>query len=267
MITIAVANQKGGVGKTTSTFHLARAAARRGLRTLVVDLDPQSNASAVLASPPLVDQQAGVADALSAHQDVELADVITTTVWDEVLLAPAGGEALAGVRDELVIAGAGREARLAEALERVAENFDLCLIDCAPALDQLTSNALSAADGVLIVTQPKLLSATGLAHLLDTMNTARRYLNPTLRTAGVLINLLEAGTTAGAAWQEELRNICAQYDLPLLEPAIPRRVVISDALESQHGLDQYPGVPSELINLYDTHLSTLLATIEEGARS
>ena len=63
MITIAVANQKGGVGKTTSTFHLARAAARRGLRTLVVDLDPQSNASAVLASPPLVDQQAGVADA------------------------------------------------------------------------------------------------------------------------------------------------------------------------------------------------------------
>ena len=255
MITIAVANQKGGVGKTTSTFHLARAAARRGLRTLVVDLDPQSNASSVLANPPLVDQQAGVADALSAHQDVELADVITTTVWDEVLLAPAGGEALAGVRDELT-----------EALEQVADNFDLCLIDCAPALDQLTSNALAAADGVLIVTQPKLLSATGLAHLLDTMSTARRYLNPTLRTAGVLINLLEAGTTAGAAWQDELRNICAQYDLPLLEPAIPRRVVISDALEAQHGLDQYPGVPAELINLYDVHLATLLTTIEEGVR-
>ena len=263
---IAIANQKGGVGKTATAFHLARALSRTGRRVLVVDLDPQANASALLASPPLVEDQAGVANALSAHSDLALPDVITTTMWERVLLAPSGGEILAGVRDELVIAGPGREARLAEQLALVQDDFDVVLIDCAPALDLLTSNALAAAHGVLVVTQSKLLSATGLAHLLDTIKVARRYLNPALRIVGVLVNLHEAGTLAGAHWLNDVREACAAKGLPLLDPPIPRRVVISDAAEAQLGLDEYPGAAAELGALYAQHAGTLIANLEGGAK-
>ena len=221
MLTIAVTNQKGGVGKTTSAIGLGRALGLAGHRVLVVDLDPQANASAILADPPLVEDQAGVANALSAHSGLALHDVITTTMWERVLLAPSGGEALAGVRDELIIAGPGREARLAEQLQQVESDFDVVLIDCAPALDLLTSNALAAADGVLIVTQSKLLSLTGLAHLLDTIEVARRNLNPSLTIAGVLVNLHEAGTLAGVHWLNDLREACARQGLPLLSSTRP----------------------------------------------
>lgn len=259
---IAIANQKGGVGKTATAFHLANALARGGDRVLVVDLDPQANASAILADPPLVDNQAGIANALSAHSGLDIDDVITTTMWERVLLAPSGGEALAGVRDEFVIAGPGREARLAEQLHQVEDDFDIVLIDCAPALDLLTSNALAAADGVLIVTQSKLLSLQGLAHLLDTIGVARRYLNPSLTIAGVLVNLHEQGTLAGAHWLDDLREACARQGLPLLDPPIPRRVVISDAAEAKMGLDQYPGAPTGLVALYDEHARTIIANLE-----
>lgn len=110
MITLAITNQKGGVGKTTTTFHLARALQRRGLRTLVVDLDPQSNISVALSAQPLEDGQAGLAHALSQHSDLTVPDVVVSTVWDRVHLVPAGGDALAGVRNELVIAAGPRGA-------------------------------------------------------------------------------------------------------------------------------------------------------------
>ena len=261
MITLAITNQKGGVGKTTTTFHLARALQRRGLRTLVVDLDPQSNISVALSAQPLEDGQAGLAHALSQHSDLTVPDVVVSTVWDRVHLVPAGGDALAGGRNELVIAGPGREARLGEQLALVTEHFDVCLIDCAPSLDLLTSNALAVADGVVIVTQSKLMSTTGLASLLETVNAARRYLNPALTVAGVLVNLHEAGTIAGAHWLGVVEAACATQSLPLLAPPVPRRVVISDAAEARCGLDEYPGAPTALVNLYDTHLDAILSTM------
>lgn len=261
MITLAITNQKGGVGKTTTTFHLARALQRRGLQTLVVDLDPQSNISVALSAQPLEDGQAGLAHALSQHSDLTIPDVVVSTVWDRVHLVPAGGDALAGVRNELVIAGPGREARLGEQLALVREDFDVCLIDCAPSLDLLTSNALAVADGVVIVTQSKLMSTTGLASLLETISAARRYLNPALTVAGVLVNLHEAGTIAGAHWLGVVEAACATQNLPLLTPPIPRRVVISDAAEARCGLDEYPGAPTALIDLYDTHLDAILSTM------
>lgn len=265
MHVIAIANQKGGVGKTVTTFHLANALAHVGHRVLVVDLDPQANASSLLASPPLVENQAGVANALSTRSDLSLPDIITTTMWERVFLAPSGGEALAAVRDELVIAGPGREARLGEQLALIHEDFDVVLIDCAPALDLLTSNALAAADGVLIVTQSKLLSTTGLAHLLNTISVARHYLNPTLCVVGVLVNMHEAGTVAGSHWIDDVREACRSKGLPLFDPPIPRRVVISDAAEAQMGLDEYPGAPVGLVDLYDAHARTIIANLEGGA--
>jgi plasmid partition protein homolog parB len=266
MHVIAIANQKGGVGKTVTTFHLANALALVGHRVLVVDLDPQANASSLLASPPLVENQAGVANALSIRSNLSLPDVITTTMWERVFLAPSGGEALAAVRDELVIAGPGREARLGEQLALIHEDFDVVLIDCAPALDLLTSNALAAADGVLIVTQSKLLSTTGLAHLLNTISVAQHYLNPTLCVVGVLVNMHEAGTVAGSHWIDDVREACRSKGLPLFDPPIPRRVVISDAAEAQMGLDEYPGAPAELLETYAHHAATMLTNLEENGR-
>ena len=115
-VTIALANQKGGVGKTTTAYNLARAAHTHQIKTLVIDMDPQGNLTSALAAEPLAEDRPGVADALHSRAPEQLSDVLVETAWSQVTLAPTVGEALAFVRDEMVIAGAGRESRLLEAL-------------------------------------------------------------------------------------------------------------------------------------------------------
>ncbi|RLV51390.1 ParA family protein, partial [Aeromicrobium phragmitis] len=110
---------------------------------------------------------------------------------------PTSGIALGYVRDELVIAGAGREGRIREALEDVSEDYDLILIDCAPSLDQLTINGLTAAHGVIVVTHSRLWSANGLAQLLQTITSVREHYNATLRVAGIIVNQHEDSTVGG----------------------------------------------------------------------
>lgn len=262
MKTIAVCNQKGGVGKSTSTFHLARAAHCAGLRTLVVDMDPQGNVSTALTRDLLVDGQAGTADALSTRSAFTLQSVLVPSVWDMVMLAPSGGDMLAGVRDELVGVQAGREQRLRLALEPLDNTYDLAFIDCPPSLDQLSINALTAADAVLVVTQAKLWSSSGLAHLLDTIHQVRDYYNPDLKIAGILVNLHDTHTVSAKRWLEELTTACTTRQLPLLSPPIPRRVVIADSAEAACGLDQWTPPHADLHRIYTTHLHTLLHTLE-----
>ena len=199
----AITNQKGGVGKSTTTYHLARAAMLLGLKVLCVDIDPQGNLTSVLA-PDIEEGDEGLADALSTRSEATLDDVIASTIWEGVDLLPTTGEALGVVRDELVIAGAGRESRLRTALEETKANYDLVLIDCAPSLDQLTINGLTAADDVLIVTQSKLWSANGLARLLGTVDSVREHYNHDLTISGILINQHEEKTLSGAHWYGEL---------------------------------------------------------------
>ena len=221
MLVISITNQKGGVGKTTTTYHLARAASRRNLRTLVIDLDPQGNLSDSLTE--LEEKQAGMADVLSASSSYCLDEVVVETAWNGVYLAPSGGDALAVVRNELITSGPGREMRLAEALRRLdGAPFDLVLIDCAPALDALTTNAFTAADGVLVVTQSRLYSATGLAHLLDAVEAVRAYYNPCLSVVGVLVNQHRAN------WPAHAKRVASRYSTPRFRtgwrsPTAPRR--------------------------------------------
>lgn len=260
----ALCNQKGGVGKSTTAFHLARAAVLRGDRVLLVDNDPQGNLTSVTAADPVDDDQAGLADALSSRASETIRDVIVPGIWPGLDLVPTAGVTLGAVRDELVIAGAGREGRLREALAAVVDDYDLILIDCAPSLDQLTINGLTAAGAVVIVTHSKLWSANGLAQLLDTIGSVRQYYNPGLGVAGVIVNQHEDRTLGGRHWLDELITAAEQRSLRVLTPPIPKRVAISDATEVAVGLDQIGTADATaLAALYADHL-TALDTAPEG---
>ncbi len=254
----ALCNQKGGVGKSTTTFHLARAAVLAGRRVLVVDNDPQGNLTAVIAAEPVAEDQAGLADVLSARAPETIRDVIVAGVWPGLDVVPTTGVTLGYVRDELVIGGAGREVRLRQALADVADDYDLILIDCAPSLDQLTINGLTAAHGVVVVTHSKQWSLSGLAQLLDTINNVREYYNPGLHVAAVLVNQHESGTVSGQAWLDELDTAAQTRGLTVLTPPIPKRVVISDATEAARGLDEWGSTEARgLAAIYADHLASI----------
>lgn len=255
---IALANQKGGVGKSTTTVNLARAAVRRGLRVLVVDLDPQGNLTDALAAEPVSDDQVGLADVLSARADEVLSDVIVPSIWAGVDIAPTAGDILASVGEELITTGAGRESKLRKALAEVTDRYDLILVDCAPSLDQLTINGLTAAHKVLIVTQSKKWSLDGLAKLLRTIESVREHYNQSLQVAGVLVNQHEGRTIAGQTWLDELHAAAEARNFRVLTPPVPKRVVIADATEASVALDEWGSAEAmELSEMYADHLTTI----------
>ncbi len=255
MRVIALTNQKGGVGKTTTTRNLARAGQQLGRRVLVVDADPQGNLTDALGAEDLPADVAGLADALSSRSAASIADVIVPSIWQGVDLVPAGGDVLENVRDELVVAGAGRESSLRRGLQPVLEQYDIVLIDCRPALDQLTLNALTAADVAAIVTNPDLFSANGIAKLRLTIEAVRDHYNPKLRIGGVIVNHHEAATTLQTRhWLDEL----AGAGLPLLDPAIPRHTWIGAANAQGVALDELGPHGHAVGEIYAKHLAALM---------
>lgn len=259
MLTIAIANQKGGVGKSTTTYHLARAAVVEGLRVLTVDLDPQGNLTSSLTKNAIPEDVESVADILSARSNATISDILTPGLWDGLDVAPTTGETLAIVRDELVVAGAGRENRLAAQLAKIDDHYDICLIDCAPSLDQLTINGLTAADAALIITHCKLWSANGLARLLQSIQDVRRYYNQHLAIAGIVVNQYEANTIGAQHWIGEIHQAALHHRLPVFDPPIPKRVAIADSVEASQPLDQWPnpGSPA-LAEIYRSYLQAIL---------
>ncbi|MDV7198596.1 ParA family protein [Rhodococcus kroppenstedtii] len=230
---IAFCNQKGGVGKTTTTFHIVDAARRAGHRVLALDMDPQGNLSTVLSSGGSSPGDAGMADALSGRSAATLADVVAPSIWGGVDLVATdpNSESLAFVRDELILGGAGRERRLRDALELIAPSYELVVIDCPPSLDLLTINALVAARQALVVSQSALFSANGLARLRRTIDVVRRSYNPTLELMGAIINLHERNTIAG---REQLAEIADC--ITIIGDPVPKRVVLKDSAEAQTSL-------------------------------
>lgn len=255
MLVAALCNQKGGVGKTTTSVNLGRAAHLRGIRTLIVDLDPQANTtSTLLGKAPDKDVET-LADVLSFRSDATVSDVVVPTGWAGVDVLPSGGDALADVGSELVAMGPGREHRLREALA-VVSGYRLVILDSPPALDLLTINALTAAQRVVIVTTASLFSADGIARLLATVEAVQRYANPSLRITGVVVNQLEVHTRRQRHWLNELT---ANAPAPVWQPPVPKATWIGEAIEAGVGLDEWgSAAASVLADTYDGYLTQLL---------
>ncbi len=195
---IAVINQKGGVGKTTTTANLGAAAARAGLRVLLIDLDPQAHLS-LHFGVELSDAQPSVYDVLTTSMPVQ---EVALHVRDRVTLLPADID-LAGAETELVTV-TGREVLLREALEAMEDDYDCLLIDGPPSLGVLTVNALVAANEVMIPLQAHFLALQGLSRLLDTVTLVRQRINPNLTVGGIVLCLHESTTRLAGEVVEDL---------------------------------------------------------------
>jgi chromosome partitioning protein len=223
-VVFAMANQKGGVGKTTTAINLGAELAVRGVPVLLVDLDPQANSTAGLG----LARQGGttVYDVLINQQP--LADAIIDTVQPGLSLAPSGPD-LAGAEVELVPAMA-REQRLLRALESVADRYAVIIVDCPPSLGLLTLNALTAADEVLVPVQCEYLALEGLSQLTNTLEAVRGNLNARLHLGGLLLTMYDARTNLCQQVAQEVRS----HFTETFETVIPRSVRLSEA--PSHGL-------------------------------
>jgi chromosome partitioning protein len=217
--TIAVANQKGGVAKTTTVASLGAALAESGHKVLLVDLDPQSCLTFSLGLDPDA-VELSVHDVLLGRVSAAMAIQPTE---DGVDLLPATIE-LAGAEAHL-LARPGREFALRTALEDVGA-YDVVLLDCSPSLGVLTLNALTAADEVVVPLQCEMLSHRGVGQLLDTIADVQRILNPGLRIRGVLPTMYDGRTNHSRA---VLADVAQRYGLPVLEPPIPKSVRFAEA--------------------------------------
>ena len=219
--TIACANQKGGVGKTTTVVNLATYLALGGRHVLVLDLDPQGNATSGFG----VDREVLDASAYEAlSDDLPLADLVVASGIDGLDIVPSA-IALAGIEVELA-GTAQRERRLARSLESIAARYDTVFIDCPPSLGLLTVNALTAANAVLIPLQCEYYALEGLGQLLATIDLVRDHLNPSLRVQGVLLTMYDARTNLSADVAAEVRR---HLGARVYETVVPRSVRLSEA--------------------------------------
>ena len=218
--TIAVANQKGGVAKTTTVVSLGAALAELKQRVLLVDVDPQGSLTFSLGIDP-EDLDVTVAEVLLGTKQAEDAIVITD---DGMHLLPANITLTQA--EESLIGRTGREQRLRVALDKVADDYDWILIDCPPTLGILTVGALSAAQKVLIPLQAETLSHRGVGQLLDTIHDVRQFINSSLEIMGVLPTMYD-GRTKHA--QNVLAAIRETYELPVVTPPIPKTIRFAEA--------------------------------------
>lgn len=219
MTTIAVLNQKGGVGKTTTVVNLASYLGKRGKRVLIVDFDPQGNASSGLG----IDKrnlEHSVYDLIVG--DVELIDVVHETGYENIYIIPTN-EQLAGAEVELASA-MGRELKLRQAMKNI--DMDYILIDCPPSLGLLTINALVAADSVLIPVQCEYYALEGLTQLVDVIQRVRETFQPSLNILGVLLTMADSRTSLADQVAEEVRK---HFKELVFKTVIPRNVRLAEA--------------------------------------
>ena len=229
---IAVVNQKGGVGKTTSAVNLTAALTEAGKKVLLCDFDPQANASSGLGVDKRTIQHS-VYDVII--NDTPVQNVIQHTRFGDVLPATAD---LAGAGVEL-ISMSDPNYRLRNALAQVADQYDLILIDCPPSLELLTVNALAAADGILVPVQCEYYALEGLTDLMNTLRIVKKRINPRLEIFGVLLTMFDCRTNFSTQVAQEVRR---HFPGKVYASVIPRNVRLAEA--PSHGLP---------VTVYDRH--------------
>ena len=231
MKVISVVNQKGGVGKTTSTVNLASAFSKDGKKTLMIDLDPQGNATTGLGVEK-IDLKSSIYNVLIEDEDIN--NHILKDIRGNLDLLPAKID-LAGAEVELV-GKMSRESRLKNRLEKLDADYDLVIIDCPPSLGLLTINALTASDYVIVPIQCEFYALEGVAQLLNTVNLVKQELNSKLEIAAILLTMFDKRINLSEEVANEVRDY---FEEKVLKTVIPRNIKLTEAPSYGKTIDEY----------------------------
>ena len=217
---IAVANQKGGVGKTTTTINLSTILAKKGKKVLLIDADPQGNATSGVGAEK--DVEFSTYDVLVGETEIE--EAIEGTIIKNLSVCPSNIN-LAGAEVELV-SMMSREQRLKEKLDVIKDKFDYILIDCPPSLGLVTLNSFTASNSVLIPVQCEYFALEGLGQLLNTINLVKKHLNKEIQIEGALLTMYDARTNLS---NQVVKEVKKYFDNKVYKTVIPRNVRLSEA--------------------------------------
>jgi cellulose biosynthesis protein BcsQ len=239
--TLAILNQKGGVGKTTVTLGLASAAASAGRRVLVVDLDPQAASSWVLGVEP-DELELSVADVLRPKGATAKATIVRSTWSTMVDVLPSCSE--------LQELESGTSKRLRKMLADVEDRYEAVLIDCPPSLGNLTRSALTAAGHALVIVEPSALGLRGIGGVADLIDDVWDTTNPDLELAGVVLNRVPAVSVEAERRIDELARIVGNEAIWL--PHIPQRVILNEAVAARRAIHSFGGRANDIVPIFDT---------------